>query len=196
MDEEETYHIVDTTLKRIIRYDPAAFLKLAGMSVSDKTIRFEDASVIQKEFRADHVCILSDELKKDVGGVYLEYQLIPKLEDVRKWIIKWIGLNDRLPYPVALLAVYLHRGKYASFHSEFSAQVGIDEEVADLGSVVFQVWSDGEKLFDSGTLTGTSPALPVDVSLEGRQDLRLFVGANGDTNHDHADWAEARLTCN
>jgi alpha-galactosidase len=80
--------------------------------------------------------------------------------------------------------------------TRFSAQIGIDDEVGSLGSVVFQVWSDGEKLFDSGTLTGTSPPLPVDVSLEGRQDLRLFVGANGDTNHDHADWAEARVTCN
>jgi len=77
----------------------------------------------------------------------------------------------------------------------FSAQIGIDDEVGSLGSVVFQVWSDGEKLFDSGTLTGNSPPLPVDVSLEGRQDLRLFVGSNGDTNHDHADWAEARLIC-
>jgi alpha-galactosidase len=79
--------------------------------------------------------------------------------------------------------------------TRFSAQIGIDDEVGSLGSVVFQVWSDGEKLFDSGTLTGTSPPLPVDVSLEGRQDLRLFVGSNGDTGHDHADWAEARLTC-
>lgn len=79
--------------------------------------------------------------------------------------------------------------------TRFSAQIGIDDEVGSYGSVVFQVWSDGEKLFDSGTLTGNSPPQPVDVSLEGRQDLRLFVGANGDNNHDHADWAEARLTC-
>jgi alpha-galactosidase len=79
--------------------------------------------------------------------------------------------------------------------THFSAQVGLDKEVAGAGSVVFQVWADGEKLFDSGTLTGTSAALPVDVSLEGRQDLRLFVGALGDTAHDHADWAEPQLIC-
>ena len=34
-------------------------------------------------------------------------------------------MNERLPYPVALLAIYLNRGRYASFHSEFSTQVGI-----------------------------------------------------------------------
>ena len=79
--------------------------------------------------------------------------------------------------------------------TRFSAQIGIDDEVGNQGSVVFQVWSDGEKLFDSGTLTGTSAPLPVEVSLEGRQDLRLFVGSNDDMSHDHADWAEARLTC-
>ena len=79
--------------------------------------------------------------------------------------------------------------------SRFQARVGIDEEVGNQGSVTFQVWSDGEKLFDSGTLTGKSLPLPVDVSLQGRQDLRLFVGSNGDTSHDHADWADARLTC-
>jgi len=89
----------------------------------------------------------------------------------------------------------LLRFRLAGACTRFSAQIGVDDEVGSQGSVVFQVWSDGEKLFDSGTLTGTSPALPVDVSLQGRQDLRLFVGSNGDNNHDHADWAEARLTC-
>jgi len=77
----------------------------------------------------------------------------------------------------------------------FSAQIGVDAETETKGSVVFQVWSDGEKLFDSGTLTGTNPPTPVDVPLDGRQDLRLFVGSNGDMGHDHADWADARLTC-
>ena len=124
MNEEETSQIVDTTLKRIIRYDPSAFLKLTGMSVFDKTVRFEDTSVIQKEFRADQLCILTDASGIDIGGVYLEYQMSPKLEDVVKWISKWIGFNERFPFPVALLAIYLHKGKYASFHSKFSSQVG------------------------------------------------------------------------
>jgi alpha-galactosidase len=79
--------------------------------------------------------------------------------------------------------------------TRFSAHVGVDQEVAGPGSVVFQVWSDGEKLFDSGTLTRSSPAVPVEVSLQGRQDLRLFVGSSGDEAFDHADWAEARLSC-
>ncbi len=80
--------------------------------------------------------------------------------------------------------------------SRFTAEVGVDDEEAGLGSVVFQVWSDGEKLFDSGLVTGSTPPRQVDVSLENRMDLRLLVAmtADGDGN-DHADWAEARLTC-
>ena len=89
----------------------------------------------------------------------------------------------------------LLRFRLAGACTRFSAKIGVDDEVGSLGSVVFQVWSDGEKLFDSGTLTGSSPPLAVDLSLQGRQDLRLFVGSNGDDNHDHADWAEAQLTC-
>jgi alpha-galactosidase len=80
--------------------------------------------------------------------------------------------------------------------SRFTAEVGVDDEEVGLGSVVFQVWSDGVKLFDSGQMTGTTPPRQVDVNLENRMDLRLFVGiAEDDDHHDHADWAEARLTC-
>lgn len=80
--------------------------------------------------------------------------------------------------------------------TRFTAQVGVDDEVEGHGSVFFQVWSDGEKLFDSGVMTGTTPPRQVDVSLENRMDLRLFVGTADDgVAFDHADWAEARLTC-
>ena len=53
----------------------------------------------------------------------------------------------------------LLRFRLAGACTHFSAKIGVDDEVGSLGSVVFQVWSDGEKLFDSGTLTGTSPPL-------------------------------------
>ncbi|MDF3068353.1 MAG: alpha-galactosidase [Polyangiaceae bacterium] len=80
--------------------------------------------------------------------------------------------------------------------TRFTAQVGIDDESLGQGSAVFQVWSDGEKLFDSGIVTGETPPRQVDVLLHDRMDLRLFVGTTGDGfAHDHSDWAEARLYC-
>jgi hypothetical protein len=65
-----------------------------------------------------------------------------------------------------------------------------------MGSVEFEVWADGERLFRSGVLNGTSPPREVALDVTGRRELRLFVGVGGDTNAlDHAVWAGARLEC-
>jgi len=80
--------------------------------------------------------------------------------------------------------------------SGFISDVGVDDEVGYLGSVIFEVWADGEKLFSSGMMTGDMPAKNVTISLSGKQELKLFVDAAGDTVwDDHADWAGARLVC-
>ena len=80
--------------------------------------------------------------------------------------------------------------------SRFVADVGIDDDVNGAGSVEFEVWADGERLFQSGLLTGTSPVRAVNVDVTGRSELRLFVGIGGDTyGLDHAVWAGARLEC-
>lgn len=62
--------------------------------------------------------------------------------------------------------------------------------------VGFEVWTDGENLYDSGMMTGTVPARRVGVPLNGRLTLRLFVSAAGDNVHgDHASWAGASFRC-
>ena len=80
--------------------------------------------------------------------------------------------------------------------TRFQASVGVDDEVGALGSVVFQVLLDGAKVFDSGTMTGSSVTKLVDVDVTGKAQLELVVGNGGDNeNYDHADWADAKLTC-
>jgi len=80
--------------------------------------------------------------------------------------------------------------------STFTAQVGIDDEVATGGSVVFQVYADGTLLFDSGLMTSASPTKAVNVSVSGKNELRLLVTDGGDGNSaDHADWADAKIVC-
>ncbi|WP_422448717.1 NPCBM/NEW2 domain-containing protein [Thermoanaerobacterium sp. DL9XJH110] len=80
--------------------------------------------------------------------------------------------------------------------TKFSAQVGIDDEVGNRGSVVFQVWADGQKIWDSGLMTGDMAARTVDVDITGVNVLKLVVTDGGDDkNYDHADWADARVTC-
>jgi uncharacterized protein (DUF1800 family) len=86
---------------------------------------------------------------------------------------------------------YALQGKFQSF----LAQVGVDDEVGNRGSVAFEVWLDGVRVFASPILHGTGTAQPVNVSVAGKSDLKLVVldGGNG-IDYDHADWADAHLT--
>jgi alpha-galactosidase len=81
--------------------------------------------------------------------------------------------------------------------SSFSASVGIDDEVAGSnGTVVFQVFADGTKIADSGTMTGATAAKQLTGSLVDADLLRLVVTNGGDNiNYDHADWASPTITC-
>lgn len=64
------------------------------------------------------------------------------------------------------------------------------------GSVVFEVWADDSRLYQSDVLTGGMPARDVSVSVAGAERLRLVVtdAYNGNSD-DHADWADAHVTC-
>jgi hypothetical protein len=82
----------------------------------------------------------------------------------------------------------------AGLYAMFQADVGVDDEVGNSGSVVFQVWADGTKIYDSGTMTGSSATRSINLSLAGKNELRLIVTDSGNGNtDDHADWAGARL---
>jgi glucose/arabinose dehydrogenase len=77
---------------------------------------------------------------------------------------------------------------------QFVSDIGVDDEVGDAGSVVFQVFGDGKKLFDSGKMTGSSPTQSIDIDVTGVNILKLVVTNAGDGNaNDHADWAGAQL---
>jgi hypothetical protein len=86
---------------------------------------------------------------------------------------------------------YSLAGKYTTFISD----VGIDDEVNGNGSVDFQIFGDGALLYDSGTVTGTSAAGHVNISVVGVQTLTLIVKSTipGTIDYDHSDWAGARL---
>jgi alpha-galactosidase len=79
----------------------------------------------------------------------------------------------------------------------FAADVGVDAEVGSgRGSVTFTVLGDGVTLATSPVKTGGQAATSLSVNVSGRNTLRLTVGNGGDNiNYDHADWANARVTC-
>ncbi|AXB48529.1 alpha-galactosidase [Amycolatopsis albispora] len=78
--------------------------------------------------------------------------------------------------------------------AEVRALVGVDD--GKNGSVTFEVWADGERVYDSGVLTPADPARTLVADVTGAAAVRLVAtdAGNGITN-DHADWAELTLTC-
>ncbi len=77
----------------------------------------------------------------------------------------------------------------------FRAVIGIDDEVGDQGSVVFEVWLDGRMAYQSPQLRGSMGGRAIEVPVENARQMRLVVTSSGSSNtaNDHADWADARL---
>ncbi|MER6068492.1 NPCBM/NEW2 domain-containing protein [Streptomyces sp. NPDC001817] len=77
-----------------------------------------------------------------------------------------------------------------------TADVGVDDEKGTKGTVTFEIWADGTKVASTGVLTNAMPAQPLTADITGAQVIDLVVTDAGDGNDsDHADWADARLTC-
>jgi len=79
----------------------------------------------------------------------------------------------------------------------FRSDAGIDDEVgAGRGAATFEVWADGQMLYQSQSVTSSSAVLSIDVPLDGKNVLELVVHGNGrDVDFDHVDWANARVSC-
>ncbi|MEU6852227.1 NPCBM/NEW2 domain-containing protein [Actinacidiphila alni] len=79
---------------------------------------------------------------------------------------------------------------------KLTVDVGVDDEVGGNGSVDFQVYKDGALAADSGTRTGNDAAAHLTADLTGATTLRLVAADAGDgMNYDHADWADAKISC-
>jgi len=72
--------------------------------------------------------------------------------------------------------------------------VGIDAATEGKGSVEFEVYADGKKVWSSGVRSGLDEAKTVDIEVEGVDRLRLVVTDGGDGNKfDAANWCEPAL---
>lgn len=79
--------------------------------------------------------------------------------------------------------------------SLFTAQVGIDDEVTGHDpAVIFEVYGDGKKLWQSGVMHLGDAAKACSVPLTGVQKMELMVTDGGNGNYyDHANWADAGI---
>lgn len=77
----------------------------------------------------------------------------------------------------------------------FTSYVGVDRQMYNtVGSVVFQVYVDGVKQFDSGLMTSKVPQQFVEVNISGAKELKLVVTDGGNGNgSDHATWGDAKF---
>ncbi|MEG2868713.1 MAG: NPCBM/NEW2 domain-containing protein [Terrisporobacter sp.] len=88
--------------------------------------------------------------------------------------------------------VYDLDGKNCDF---FSSYVGVDRAMYNtVGSVEFEVYLDGTKVYDSGLMNSKDPQKYVEVNIAGAKELKLVAkdGGNG-IGSDHATWGDAKL---
>lgn len=88
--------------------------------------------------------------------------------------------------------VYDLEGKNGEF---FSSYVGVDRAMYNtVGSVQFEVYLDGAKVYDSGLMNSKDPQKYVEVNVAGAKELKLVAkdGGNG-IGSDHATWGDAKL---
>ncbi len=61
-------------------------------------------------------------------------------------------------------------------------------------SLGFEVYLDGEKVFESPVMDVNSPKQYISIDVTGKKELKLIVNDGGNGNgSDHADWADAKL---
>jgi hypothetical protein len=79
--------------------------------------------------------------------------------------------------------------------SHFTAKVGVDAVTEGRGSVVFEIFADGKKIWASGVMSGLDQPKSIDVDVKGVDRLRLILTDAGDGNKfDAGDWCEPVLT--
>jgi alpha-galactosidase len=82
-------------------------------------------------------------------------------------------------------------------YNRFTSSIGVDDESGTSGSVVFCVYADGTKKYNSGVMTGSSATEHIDIDITGTDTLTLETTDAGDGSaSDHADWAEAQVIRN
>lgn len=87
-------------------------------------------------------------------------------------------------------------GTCANFH----AALGLDQETYGRSdgpaTVTYTVLADGDPVYESGTIDRVTATREMDVDVAGARRPELVVSDAGDGNAlDHADWADAKLSC-
>lgn len=169
---------IDTSIKALIRGQPAVLFRLLNQTPAPEQCRWEDTAVNQPELRADQVLIVGTPDAPDQGAIYVEYQLIPDPALLTTWAAKWSGLLRQLGLPTSLLVLYLERGAFATFPDRLKLVVnGISTEWT---FTTVRLWEYADRI-RNGELWELAPALvlcednPTEATV--RREVELIVNS-------------------
>lgn len=190
-EEEGLYHINRTVMERRFRkvYDQSS----CGVRYSIYEVKEIDIHAVLNEESQSKLrpWVWLSEL--DPRSVTQSYGT---LKFDRSFDLKSLSLGDK-KYDNGLGAhahseiLFDLNGEYSLFESE----VGVDDsQKGGVGTVIFEVWVDERKVYESDVLRAGQDPQKVKVDVFGAKLLKLVAKDADDGNHcDHADWAEARL---
>jgi hypothetical protein len=80
-------------------------------------------------------------------------------------------------------------------YAVFESDLGVDDtQLGGIGTVVFEVWVDDRKVYESKVMRAGDPPDSIKIDVSDVTTLKLVVTDAGDGIHcDHADWAGAKL---
>ncbi|MBC2856107.1 NPCBM/NEW2 domain-containing protein [Cetobacterium sp. 2A] len=80
-------------------------------------------------------------------------------------------------------------------YKRFQSYVGMDREVVGYrGAAIFEIYLDGEKVFDSGVMKSSAKAKFVDLDISKAKEMTLvMLDGDGDTKYDHGTWGKSKL---
>lgn len=116
----EQHQPLDHAAKEIVRLVPDLILRMLRVPVRGRKLRFADTAVRSREFRADHVLLVGEDIEAEAFGVHLEFQAGDDRRELVRWNLKNAALNVQLKRPVALVIVYLQPSA-APFELDVSA---------------------------------------------------------------------------
>ena len=158
-------------------------------------LEFHDGAIRQLDYFGERVRLLSE--SKPVRESVMSYiGAAPPMQVNRNVLGGYLQLDGReSPRGLGMLSGTSVTWSLSAKDTQFQAVIGIDDQAADGGSVVFVIELDGRDIYSSGLVRGGDPPVlvgPVDVTGGGELTLRVDFGEFGNSR-DFANWCHPLL---
>lgn len=217
--EPEILPVGDIKVSMHTEFDPLAYVKAFDVDGNDISSNVEitennvdtavkgtyqvtyqaaDAEGNETQLTADVTVVAETEYLSDMTPSAKSGHYKKDVDASGKSVIKLKDGTHEVPYYKGISAQANTTVTYKLKHKYeyFEAYIGLDDNVRNrkAASVTYEVYLDGEKVFDSGKIVASDDKRAVKIPLEGAESLKLVTTDAGDRNsYDHAMWGDARL---